>query len=328
MSDVTTILDEKFDAIKTDFMGSITEYKKQSENWLYGWLLEMDQKVMVNGHEQSADVDDSSIRADLVNCPLDGKITLVHCFESEAYVPIGGTPFKIQPVKLIKHGQSKRYVNDGDPYEGTIGEDGTKVVQLDKNKYKGKLLRVYFYPDVTESDIKTLLASYDGTQQKLMDWLSAEWEEQKGEWDDFLRNPIDVGHEVEKFIENMGIALLSAWDEISDLFKLLANPTQLVETLKRYVNSEQLASVLEETKKKAAEMLNLLKDEARCFLLVKAAYCWLRMLSPVQIMNIVSVCLASLLVEVLMMMIIPGGKAVMKAIEQLRDAGSLAGAIS
>ncbi|SHO59364.1 hypothetical protein [Vibrio quintilis] len=75
-------------------------------------------------------------------------------------------------------------------------------------------------------------------------------------------------------------------------------------------------------------MLNLLKDEARCFLLVKAAYCWLRMLSPVQIMNIVSVCLASLLVEVILTLIIPGGKVMTKIIEEIRDVAGVAAGVA
>ncbi|CAM3842500.1 hypothetical protein VA7868_02817 [Vibrio aerogenes CECT 7868] len=318
-------LDEKFNAVKADFMSSIDEYKKQSENLLYGWALEMDQKVMVNGHTKSADIDDSSIRADIVKCPLDGKLTLVHCFEAESFIPIGGTPFKIQPVKVKKHWfRSDSYIKDGPPYEDTIGEDGHKDLHLDKATYAGKMLQINFQPDVTQSDMNRLLQSYDVTLNSMMNWLESQWKSQKEEWADFLAHPIDVGAEVKRFLHNAVIELVKAWDEIADLFKLLSHPTQLIKTLAKYVeNPELIVQKIQEAGKEAVEMLMMLKDEARCFLCVKAVFCWIQLLSPRQIIDFVSVSLASVLVEVILSVVVPGG-IISKSFEKLRDVAGMA----
>ncbi|MEI8632366.1 hypothetical protein P4S72_10850 [Vibrio sp. PP-XX7] len=127
----------------------------------------MEQKVAVNGSEVSADIDDDEIRADIITRPLDGKLTLVHCFEAETFVLLGNTPFVIQPVKKSFWG----YENDGPAYKGTIGEKGSVLVELDAGVYGGKQLQITFYPDVTKADVDTLMASYDTTLSKLTGWL-------------------------------------------------------------------------------------------------------------------------------------------------------------
>ncbi len=321
MNTTTTDLDQMFTNIKTDFQGSIDEYRKHSENMLYGWALEMDQKIAVNGSEMSADIDDDEIRADIITCPLDGKLTLVHCFEAETFVPLGNTPFEIQPVKP---GTYYGYNNDGPAYKGTIGESGSILVELDAATYGGKQLQITFYPDVTKDDVKTLLDSYDSTLDKLTQWLEKEWETQKKAWQAFLDNPIDVWDEVKKFLHSMVNELIKAWDEIAELFDLLAHPTKLAKMLSKYMeNPELIAKMLQDAKDEAVKMLMLLKDEARCFLCIKAVYSWIRMLSPTQILNFIGTSLAAILVEVILMLIIPGG-AVLKNVNRVRDVAGYA----
>ncbi len=78
------------------------------------------------------------------------------------------------------------------------------------------------------------------------------------------------------------------------------------------------------TIEKADEMLMLLKDEARCFLCLNAVICWLKSLSPLQILSLVSVSLATIFVEVVLSIILPGG-AVLRNINRIRDAGGVIG---
>ncbi|WP_152442400.1 Rhs family protein [Grimontia indica] len=316
-------VDNMFSKIKSDFETSIDEYRKHSENWFYGWALDMEQKVIVNDNEQSADTDDSEIEADIITCPLDGKITLVHCFEAEAFVPITGTPFKVQPVKFDDGIFIDSYEPDGPAVSGTIGSDGTAEVMLDP-KYRGKPVRITFYPEVSESDIKTMLDSYDPTINKLTAWLDKEWKTQRSEWQIYLNDPIDVWDEVGKFLDNMLDAVVDAWDEIADLFKLLANPTELAKKLSKYLeNPELIAEKLASAKEEAERMLTLIKDEARCFLCLNAVISWFKILSPLQILTLVSVSLASILVEVVLSIVIPGG-AVLRNINRLRDVAGTA----
>lgn len=316
-------VDNMFSQIKSDFETSIDEYRKHSENWFYGWALDMEQKVIVNDNEQSSDTDDSTIDADIITCPLDGKITLVHCFEAEAFVPITGTPFKVQPVKKGTGFWSSDYEPDGPAVSGTIGNDGTAEVTLDP-QYRGKPVRITFYPEVNESDIKTMLDSYDPTINKLSSWLDNEWKTQRSEWQHYLSDPIDVWQEVGKFFDKMLDEIVDAWDEIADLFKLLANPTELAKKLAKYIeNPELIAEKLSSAKGEAERMLTLIKDEARCFLCLNAVISWFKILSPLQILTLVTVSLAAILVEVVLSIVIPGG-AVLRNINRLRDVAGTA----
>ncbi|MGO1296475.1 MAG: Rhs family protein [Vibrio sp.] len=319
-------LDEKFANIKEDFSGSIKQYQEEASSWLYGWALEMDQKVIVNGQEESADIDDKEIEANMVSCPLDGKLTLVHCFEAETFVPIGNTDFTIVAVEKGAH----YGYNDipGTEMNGTIDDSGCAQLQLDPATYGGKKLNITFHPDVSEDDVKALMNSYDSTLDNLMAWLEQEWKAtQRAEWKEYLTGDVDVSEQVERFLHNMVQELLRAWDDISDLFDLLSHPSKLADLLGKYMdNPELIAQKLQDSKEEAAKMLMLLQDEARCFLCVKAVYCWIKLLSPLQILNFLSTSLASILVEVILMVVIPGG-AVLKNINRLRDTASVAGQI-
>ena len=324
--EVETYLNNKFAEIKTDFMQSLDQYKEASGNWLYGWALDMEQKIIVNGNEKSADLDDKAIEANMITCPKDGKLTLVHCFESEAFVPIGNTDFTIVAVeKGTVYGYNEIA---GTELTGKIDKSGCAQLKLDPKVYGGKKLKITFETAVTQDDVKTLMASYDTTISNLMSWLESEWNsELREEWKDYLVNGIDVGEEVEKFMHNIINELMRAWDDISNLFDLLAHPTKLAHLLSKYIaNPEAIAETLEKSKEEAMKMLMLLQDEARCFLCVKAVYCWLHLISPRQILNFISTSLASLLVKVILMIVIPGGAA-LKAIDKLLEVGSYATAL-
>lgn len=322
-------LDDMYSKIKADFAQSIDEYKKESENFWYGWLIEMEQQISVNGHIKIADKDDKKIYSSVIQCPLDGKLTIVHSFQAESYVPIPNTPFVIQPVeleitetKLVYPPMTVKnyiYKNVGEPIPGKIGANGYTEVALDPKKYSGKQLKIVFYPDVTKDDIQTLLSSYDSTLSKLGDWLASEWEKQKVKWQKFQTEAFEVTTELKKFINNMVQALIKAWDEIAGLFKLLSHPKELYEKLKVYVqNPEKIAELMEKQTDKVEKMLTFLKDEARLFLIVKAAYCWICMLTPKQLLEMASKCLASILVEVIITFVIPGGTA-LKMVNYTRD---------
>ncbi|PMN72384.1 Rhs family protein [Enterovibrio norvegicus] len=325
-------VDKMFSNVKSEFENSIEDYRKKADSWIYGWALEMDQKIFFNDKSRSSDIDSSTISADVIACPNDGKVTLVHAFEAEKFIPITGTPFKIQAVEKkvytsYRHGTSTTSYNPTGPsFKGNIDDNGFAEVKLGE-EFRGKLIRVYFYPDVSESDVKAMLDSYDPTISKLSEWLDGKWESQRNAWESFIVSGYNYSDEVLNFLNDMVDAVVDAWDEIADLFKLLANPTKLKNMLSKYVeNPEIIADMLANAKKEASEMLSLLKDEARCFLCIKAVFAYFRILTPLQIAAIVSVTLASLLVEVIISIVIPGG-AILKNMNRLRDAAGAASMI-
>jgi len=314
-------VDAMYTAIRTDFSHSIDEYKKECKNFWYGWALEMEQKVMVSGgtthSDTTADIDDSTVSTDVFTCPYNGKLTIVHCFESEVYVPIPNTPFKIQAVK---------FGFDETIYQGTTDKNGQADVQLDAAKYRGKQLDIIFSPDITKSDIQILLRSYDDTLEKLGNWLDDKWVSQKQEWDAFVKEEFTLTEALEDFYDGLVSSIVRAWDEISNLFQLLSHPQKLAEQLAKFFSDpDAIADMLANAKEDAAKMLSMLKDEARLFLLVKAVYCRVRMLTPAQIVNALAKGLADVLVEVVISFVIPGGAA-LKSVNAVRNvAGATAG---
>ena len=220
---------------------------------------------------------------------------------------------------------SHRQVPTGAPFDGIVGADGTKEVTLPKS-FRGKPLKIEFEPDVTEQDVKALFDSYDPLLDKFSIWLEKESKELKNQWIDYLQNPINITDAIADFLEDMVDAVVDAWDEIAELFDLLSQPKKLADKLAEFFDDpEKISKMLESSKEEAAKMFTLLKDEARCFVCLKAVYCWFCMLNPAQIANAVSKSLATILVEVVINFLIPGG-AVLKNVTRLRDvAGATSG---
>ncbi|RJG42576.1 Rhs family protein [Motilimonas pumila] len=333
-------LDSYYQDIRQAFCSSIDDYKKDMTSWWKSWVLEMDQRIIVNNKERaSASYDSNELETDFVTCPLNGKLHIVHNFETEEFVPIANTPFKIQAFRVeyveveAGYGATKRmqkvakYHDIGPAYSGQVDANGIKEVQLDPATYGGKPLRITFEPDVTDQDMANLLASYDGTIDKLANWLDSEWQIQKQDWQDYLDNGIDMSKEVIKFFDNMIDAVLDAWDEIKGLFELLANPSKLKKLLMQYTDADKIEQMMASAKQEMADLLTLLKDEARCFLCINAIYSWCKLLSPAQLFDIASKTLAAILVEVVISLLIPGG-AIIKNLNRLRDAASVAAVIN
>ncbi|MDO6528203.1 hypothetical protein Q4519_21285 [Motilimonas sp. 1_MG-2023] len=322
-------LDVMYSKVRKDFCTSIDTYKEEMSSWWKSWFLSMDQKIIVNEKERgTADYDDNKLSSDLVLCPLSGELHIVHCFETEEFVPIPNTPFELQAAKrMLKSGAIRDYFVEekyGPIYKDKIGPDGIKKLTLDPKVYGGKSLKITFYPDVTKTDMDTLLKSYDGTIDKLAAWLDSEWNTQKQDWQDYLDDPIDLGDIVADFFKNIIKAVVDAWREIEELFILLANPTKLRNLLSKYMeNPELISEMMAKSKKEMADILMLLKDEARCFLCLNAIYSWFKLLSPAQLYRVASETLASILVEVVISILVPGG-AILKNLNRLRDVAGLA----
>lgn len=107
-----------------DFKKCLADYRKHAEAW-YGGILDAEQQFQV-GDEVGTQDKDSKSSADLyATCPANGKLKLVHSFESARFVPIGNTPVRLVPVvDGLFMGKNEA----GGPINVTIGPSGIKEV--------------------------------------------------------------------------------------------------------------------------------------------------------------------------------------------------------
>jgi len=100
--------------IISDFKKCIVDYRAHAEAW-YGGALDAEQQFQV-GDEVGTQDKDSKDKVDLyANCPANGKLKLVHSFESARFVPIGNTPVRLAPVadgKLFGKNRSGDHQDD------------------------------------------------------------------------------------------------------------------------------------------------------------------------------------------------------------------------
>src|SRR3546814_3395572 len=106
----------------------------------------------------------------------------------------------------------------------------------------GQRYRITFFPHVTANHVKALCASYQGVIDELEGWLKAEWEQFQPLWREFS----DAG-----FLERYGVlqhadwrgftnALHQLWDDVKQVFELLADLQANSEKLLEYLTQAEL----------------------------------------------------------------------------------------
>ncbi|MEK1837165.1 MAG: Rhs family protein, partial [Pseudomonas sp.] len=83
--------------IVSDFKKCLKDYREHAEAW-YGGVLDAEQQFKVGDEVHTQDKDSKKENTLYANCPANGKLTLLHSFESARFVPIGNTPVRLVPV--------------------------------------------------------------------------------------------------------------------------------------------------------------------------------------------------------------------------------------
>ncbi|WLH09983.1 RHS repeat-associated core domain-containing protein [Pseudomonas lurida] len=230
----------------------------------------------------------------VASCQANGTLTLVHMFQSTRFVPIGNTPVVLQRVD--PNGGPL-----GEPIYKTIGPSG--ILEINECE-RDQQYRVSFYPNVSTDHVKALYASYQTVIDALEFRLREAWESTfQAQWKDYTdANPLDQRRMLEKaFLQGMGKALYSLWDNFTQLYGLLADIQTNSEKWLQYVTQTELDELLTLGKDAIARGLLVLSDEPLVFIYVSAISSWIRMLPPQEMNEVMGEITGDVLIGLLLL---------------------------
>ncbi|MBK5530634.1 RHS domain-containing protein [Pseudomonas sp. TH06] len=292
-----------FENLIREFRLCLNNYEAWAEQFWTGSALDVEQVFKVgNDVHLSAPVKSRKpVSSSVFMCPASGPLTLVHMFEAARFVPIGDTPVTLEPVIADVAG----VLTFGEPLHHTIGPSGIlEVTDCDR----GQRYRITFFPDVSTQHVQALYASYEGVIAGLEDWLRGEWAGFQPLWAEFS----NAG-----FIERYGQlqqadwrgfekALHGVWDDIKQLFALLADLQVNSEKLLEYLSEVELDALLQASSEAIANGLLILSDEPLLFIHLAAFTSWLKMLPPQYLAEVVAEVRVELLISFLLMRVSGG----------------------
>ncbi|WP_421556559.1 DUF6531 domain-containing protein, partial [Pseudomonas kitaguniensis] len=229
----------------------------------------------------------------VATCQASGTLTLVHMFQSTRFVPIGNTPVVLQ--RIDPNGGPL-----GEPIHKTIGPSGIlEITECDRNQQ----YRINFYPNVSKDHVKALYASYQSVISGLEVRLREEWNRTfKTQWNDYTNaSPLDRRRLLESaFLGGMVQALYSLWDNLTQLFDLLADIKPNSQKLLQYVSQAELDELLTLGNEAIANGLLVLSDEPLLFIYVSAMVSWMRMLPPQEMNELMGEITGDVLINLLL----------------------------
>ncbi|WP_192560155.1 RHS repeat-associated core domain-containing protein [Pseudomonas allokribbensis] len=286
-----------------EFRLCLNDYEGWAEQFWTGTALDVDQVFEVgNDVRLSAPVASRKpISSSVAMCSATGSLTLVHMFEAARFVPIGDTPVVLEPVISDVDG----ILGFGEPRHYTIGPSG--ILKIDDCD-RGQRYRITFFPDVSSSHVQTLYASYQGLIDGLEGWLREEWKGFQPQWTEFSSAGFTerYGQLQQADWRGFETALNGVWDDVKQLFALLADWQANSEKLLQYLSSVELETLLEASSEAIANGLLMLSDEPLLFIHLAAFTSWLKMLPPQYLAEVVAEVRAELLVSFLLMCVSGG----------------------
>ncbi|MCT8946722.1 RHS repeat protein [Pseudomonas iridis] len=292
-----------FETLIWEFRLCLNNYEAWAEQFWMGSALDIEQVFNVgNDVNLSAPVNSRKpISSSVFMCPASGPLTLVHMFEAARFVPIGNTPLALEPVIADVDG----VLTFGEPQHYEIGPSG--ILEL-SDCDRGQRYRITFFPDVSTRHVRALYASYESVISGLEDWLRGEWAGFQPLWTEFSSA---------EFLERFGQlqqadwrgfenALHGVWDDIKQLFALLADLQANSEKLLDYLSDIELDALLQASHEAIANGLLMLSDEPLLFIHLAAFTGWLKMLPPQYLAEVVAEIRVELLISFLLMRVSGG----------------------
>ncbi|MGG7674886.1 DUF6531 domain-containing protein, partial [Pseudomonas sp. WC2] len=292
-----------FETLIREFRLCLNNYEAWAEQFWTGTALDVEQVFTVgNDVRLSAPIQSRQpITSAVVMCPASGALTLVHMFEAARFVPIGDTPVTLEPVIADVGGA----LTFGEPLRHTIGPSG--ILQVHDCE-RGQRYRITFFPDVSSDHVQTLYASYEAVLGNLESWLRGEWAQFQPQWKEFSSAGfVDRYGQLQRAdwrgFEN---ALNGVWDDIKQVFALLADLQANSEKLLEYLSAVELEALLNASSEAIANALLMLSDEPLLFIHLAAFTSWLKMLPPQYLAEVVAEVRVELLISFLLMCVSGG----------------------
>ncbi|VVM99668.1 hypothetical protein PS662_03279 [Pseudomonas fluorescens] len=274
------------DGLIGDFRLCLNDYDSWAENFWTGSALGVEQVFKVGNEVRLSAPKNStaSVSSTLATCPASGSLTLVHMFEAARFVPIGDTPVMLEPLLAEDNGVS----TFGEPIHKFIGPSG--ILEIPECG-RGQSYRITFFPTVSTAHVKALYASYQSVIDALEQWLRGEWTgEFQPLWADFSEAGFTERYGLLQRADWTGFeqSLHGLWDDVKQLYALMADLQANSEKLLEYLTDVELATLLNASTDAIANMLLVLSDEPLMFIHLAAFTTWLRMLPPQYIAEVVA----------------------------------------
>ncbi|KRW61694.1 type IV secretion protein Rhs [Pseudomonas sp. TTU2014-080ASC] len=280
---------------------SMERYKELSEGFFTGWVMDAQQKFKIGNEVETlkADKDSREVSA-YATCPINGRIKLLHAFDSVNFVPISNTPFEAVeyvPWYSLKAPQK---------ISGTLDENGLGFIE---NCEPNRKYFIRFYPNVSEAEINALYASYDGVIAKLEAWLQSEWNSTiSAQWK--LMAPVGDFERLKQindaYMQGVENALKSLWNDLKSLYDIISHPLDNATKLLEFISEIDLEK-LKQAKDVVEKLLLIVSDEPLMFLYTSAFVTWLQLLPPTTIAELTSQILSTLLLDILLGIVLSGG---------------------
>ncbi|KPG83503.1 DUF6531 domain-containing protein, partial [Pseudomonas sp. RIT-PI-o] len=292
-----------FEALIDEFRLCLNTYETWAEQFWSGTALDIEQVFKVGNDVQlrAPITSRAPISSSVVMCPANGPLTLVHMFEAARFVPIGDTPVTLEPLLSEVDGVQ----TFGEPLRHTIGPSGILEVA---NCTRGQRYRITFFPDVSTAHVRALYASYEGVIAGLENWLRGEWTGFQPPWTEFSSAGFLDRYGQLQRADWRGLekALNGVWDDIQQLFALLADLQAHSEKLLEYLSEVELEALLAASSEAIANALLMLSDEPLLFIHLAAFTSWLKMLPPQYLAEVVAEVRTELLISFLLMRVAGG----------------------
>ncbi|MFI8224357.1 RHS repeat-associated core domain-containing protein [Pseudomonas sp. NPDC085632] len=287
-----------FDNLIREFRLCLNNYEAWAEQFWTGTALDVEQVFTVgNDVRLSAPIKSRQpLSSSVAMCSASGSLTLVHMFEAARFVPIGDTPVTLEPVLANVGGE----LTFGEALHYTIGPSGIlQVTDCDR----GQRYRITFFPDVSTDHVRALYASYEGVIAGLEGWLRAEWAGFQPQWAEFSSAGFldRYGQLQQADWRGLEKALNDVWDDIKQVFALLADLQANSEKLLEYLSEAELEALLNASSSAIANGLLILSDEPLLFIHLAAFTSWLKMLPPQYLAEVVAEVRVELLISFLLM---------------------------
>ncbi|MFI8222668.1 RHS repeat-associated core domain-containing protein [Pseudomonas sp. NPDC085632] len=286
------------DNLIREFRLCLNNYEAWAEQFWTGTALDVEQVFTVgNDVRLTAQIKSRQpLSSSVAMCSASGSLTLVHMFEAARFVPIGDTPVTLEPVLANVGGE----LTFGEALHYTIGPSGIlQVTDCDR----GQRYRITFFPDVSTDHVRALYASYEGVIAGLEGWLRAEWAGFQPQWTEFSSAGFlqRYGQLQQADWRGLEKALNDVWDDIKQVFALLADLQANSEKLLEYLSEAELEALLNASSEAIANGLLILSDEPLLFIHLAAFTSWLKMLPPQYLAEVVAEVRVELLISFLLM---------------------------
>ncbi|WP_248803762.1 RHS repeat-associated core domain-containing protein [Pseudomonas sp. MWU13-2100] len=292
------------DKMLADFQAnSLTHYKELADGFLTGWAMDIDQEIRVSDEvstlsKKDANKSDRKIET-YATCPVNGKLTLLHRFDSSTFVPIGNTPYLMEPVNTGS--------GTGESFKGRLDKLGMAQIQgcIPDQQY-----RLTFHPQVGQSELDALYGSYDGIVASLHDWLSQQWQGSIApKWKTFapVSDPKRLEQANQALRDGIKKALKSLWEDIKKAFSILANLDENMARLLTMINEADFKKLKAQADELLSTALTLLSDPLLMYLYTMALLTWVRMLPPTMVAEAIGEFSTDFLINFILGVVLSGG---------------------